>query len=98
MDQRSARSYGDSRSGRRPDYDSEGVQGRFGRQEDWREAERKQAARKLTLREQVELEAAEMERERREAAERRAAASPSDGAATGCRGADAPSAGGRAPS
>lgn len=73
MDQRSARSYGDSRSGRRPDYDSEGVQGRFGRQEDWREAERKQAARKLTLREQVELEAAEMERERREAAERRAA-------------------------
>ena len=84
MDQRSARSYGDSRSGRRPDYDSEGVQGRFGRQEDWREAERKQAARKLTLREQVELEAAET--------------SPSDGAATGCRGADAPSAGGRAPS
>lgn len=73
MDQRSARSYGDSRSGRRPDYDSESVQGRFGRQEDWREAERKQAARKLTLREQVELEAAEMERERREAAERRAA-------------------------
>lgn len=73
MDQRSSRSYGDSRSGRRPDYDSEGVQGRFGRQEDWREAERKQAARKLTLREQVELEAAEMERERREAAERRAA-------------------------
>lgn len=73
MDQRSARSYGDSRSGRRPDYDSESVQGRFGRQEDWREAERKQAARKLTLREQVELEAAEMERERRETAERRAA-------------------------
>ena len=73
MDQRSSRSYGDSRSGRRPDYDSEGVQGRFGRQEDWREAERKQAARKLTLREQVELEAAEMERERRETAERRAA-------------------------
>lgn len=73
MDQRSSRSYGDSRSDRRPDYDSEGVQGRFGRQEDWREAERKQAARKLTLREQVELEAAEMERERREAAERRAA-------------------------
>lgn len=71
MDQRNSRSYGDSRSGRRPDYDSEGVQGRFGRQEDWREAERKQAARKLTLREQVELEAAEMERERRETAEQR---------------------------
>lgn len=73
MNQRDAHSYGDSRSGRRPDYDSESVQGRFGRQEDWREAERRQAARKLTLREQVELEAAQMERERREAAERRAA-------------------------
>lgn len=73
MNQRDTHSYGDSRSNRRPDYDSESVQGRFGRQEDWREAERRQAARKLTLREQMELETAQMERERREAAERRAA-------------------------
>lgn len=50
-----------------------GVQGRFGRQEDWRKVERQQASRKLTLREQVELEAAEQRRMSREAAERREA-------------------------
>lgn len=72
MNQRDTRSYGDSHSSRKPDYDT-GVQGRFGRQEDWRKAEREQAAHKLTLREQVELEAAEQRRASREAAERRAA-------------------------
>ena len=72
MNQRDTRSYGDSHSSRKPDYDT-GVQGRFGRQEDWREVEREQAAHKLTLREQVELEAAEQKRASREAAQRRAA-------------------------
>lgn len=72
MNQRDTRSYGDSHSSRKPDYDT-GVQGRFGRQEDWRKVEREQAAHKLTLREQVELEAAEQKRASREAAQRRAA-------------------------
>ena len=72
MNQRDTRSYGDSHSSRTPDYDT-GVQGRFGRQEDWRKVEREQAAHKLTLREQVELEAAEQKRASREAAQRRAA-------------------------
>lgn len=58
MSQRGSHSHEDSRPDRRQDPDM-GVQGRFGRQEDWRKVERQQASRKLTLREQVELEAAE---------------------------------------
>lgn len=72
MSQRGSHSHEDSRPDRRQDPDM-GVQGRFGRQEDWRKVERQQASRKLTLREQVELEAAEQRRMSREAAERREA-------------------------
>lgn len=72
MSQRGSHSHEGSRPDRRQDPDM-GVQGRFGRQEDWRKVERQQASRKLTLREQVELEAAEQRRMSREAAERREA-------------------------
>lgn len=48
MSQRGSHSHEDSRPDRRQDPDM-GVQGRFGRQEDWRKVERQQASRKLTL-------------------------------------------------